>query len=295
MRGAAELSWINLRSADCRRGAARLRDTLSGATSRSPELASESQIGATTSTGFQRSNSRGDHMTAELSIEQVELYGRDGFLSPIRIAKSDQAAAWRRELEDNERDHGRLHYVAKAHLVLDFAHRLASHPSVLDAVSSIIGPDILLWDSTFIIKEPGDGKKVSWHQDLTYWGLDPDDIVSVWLALSAATIESGCMLMIPGSHTGPIAAHYDTRQATISFPAGRLLPSRSTKARLGRGSCAWRDVAPPRPCLAQLQPQSIEDRRIGFQCTVSRTLGQTDGGRLGLRSSCSWPGSIRPF
>lgn len=113
-------------------------------------------------------------MPARLSVEQVESYERDGFLAPVRVASPDEAAAWRRELEDAECKHGRLHYVSKAHLLLDFAYRLATHSSVLDTVSSIIGPDILLWDSTFIIKEPGDGKKVSWHQDLTYWGLDPD-------------------------------------------------------------------------------------------------------------------------
>jgi len=122
-------------------------------------------------------------MTASLSSAHVESYRSDGYLSPIAVAGAERAAAWRREVEEAERQHGRLHYVAKAHLVLPFAHRLATDRAVLDAIESILGPDILLWDSTFIIKEPGDGKKVSWHQDLTYWGLDPDDIVSVLLSL----------------------------------------------------------------------------------------------------------------
>lgn len=221
-------------------------------------------------------------MSAELSIDQVESYKRDGFLAPIRVAGTDEAAAWRRELEESERRYGKLHYVAKAHLVLDFAHRLASHPLVLDAVSSIIGPDILLWDSTFIIKEPGDGKKVSWHQDLTYWGLEPDDIVSVWLALSAATIESGCMLMMPGSHTGPIAAHYDTKASDNILSRGQTIaePIDERKARcvaLEPGEMSlhhgrvWHSSSPNRS----------QDRRIAYNAQylapwVRQTVGDWD-------------------
>jgi len=70
----------------------------------------------------------------------------------------------------------------------------------LDAVESIIGPDILLYNCTFIIKEPRTATFVSWHQDLTYWGLTGGEQVSAWLALSPATELSGCMQMIPGSH-----------------------------------------------------------------------------------------------
>jgi ectoine hydroxylase-related dioxygenase (phytanoyl-CoA dioxygenase family) len=226
-------------------------------------------------------------MTASLSLEQVQLYRRDGFLAPIRIAGTDQAAAWRRELEESERKHGKLHYLAKAHLVLDFAHRLASYSSVLDAVSSIIGPDILLWDSTFIIKEPGDGKKVSWHQDLTYWGLDPDDdIVSVWLALSPATIESGCMLMIPGSHIGPIAVHHDTRASDNILSRGQTIAepideSQATAVVLAPGEMSlhhgrvWHGSSPNRS----------HDRRIGFNAQylapwVKQTVGDWDSALL---------------
>ncbi len=182
----------------------------------------------------------------------------NGFVSPIRVAEKDGAATWRQELEENERRHGKLHYVSKAHLVLPFAHRLACDQAVLDAVESVVGPDILLWDSTFIIKEPGDGKKVSWHQDLTYWGLDPDDIVSVWLALSPATIESGCMLMIPGSHSGPIAAHRDTLETDNILSRGQTIAesideSRSQSVVLAAG----RNVSPSRSCLAWFQSQSV--------------------------------------
>ena len=225
-------------------------------------------------------------MPARLSVEQVEFYERDGFLAPVRVTSADEAAAWRRELEETERSHGRLHYVSKAHLLLDFAYRLATHSSVLDTVSSIIGPDILLWDSTFIIKEPGDGKKVSWHQDLTYWGLDPDDVVSVWLALSQATNESGCMVMIPGSHKGPIAAHHDSRASDNILSRGQTIaePIDESRARhvvLAPGELSlhhgrvWHSSSPNRS----------EDRRIAFNAQylapwVKQTVGDWDSALL---------------
>jgi non-haem Fe2+, alpha-ketoglutarate-dependent halogenase len=139
-------------------------------------------------------------MGKRLTDMERERYRREGFLSPISVMSAGEALACRDELEAAAARFGPVHYVTKPHLLLILADGLVRHAAILDAVEDIIGPDILLWDSTFIIKEPGDRKYVSWHQDLTYWGLEPDDVVSVWLALSPATAESGCMRMIPGSH-----------------------------------------------------------------------------------------------
>src|SRR5262245_38915593 len=117
-------------------------------------------------------------MAAMLGSDQIARYQRDGFVFPVRVMSSAQAAASRAALEVAESRHGVLHYLPKAHLVLPLAHELATAPAVLDAVESLLGPDLLLWDCTFIIKEPGDGKKVTYHQDLTYWGLEPDAVAS---------------------------------------------------------------------------------------------------------------------
>ena len=85
------------------------------------------------------------------------------------------------------------------HTVSRSPYELATHPRLLDIVEGILGPD-LLYNVTYIIKEPHSRAFVSWHQDLTYWGFDGSDQVSAWLALSPANAQSGCMQMIPGSH-----------------------------------------------------------------------------------------------
>ena len=133
---------------------------------------------------------------------EARRYRRDGYLSPMRIVDEAEAASHRRRLEQAEAEFGPLHYQAKVHTILRSPLELVTHPRVLDIVEALIGPNILLWSSTYIIKEPQTEGHVSWHQDLTYWGLSGDDQVSMWLALSPATQANGCMRLAPGTHLG---------------------------------------------------------------------------------------------
>lgn len=127
-------------------------------------------------------------------------YERNGYLSPVAIIDATEADRHRAELESIEAEHGSMHYQFKIHTVMRSPYELAIHPALLDTVEQLIGADILLYSVSYIIKEPQSASHVSWHQDLTYWGLSGDSQVSAWLALSPATEQSGCMQMIPGSH-----------------------------------------------------------------------------------------------
>ncbi|MEE8504742.1 MAG: phytanoyl-CoA dioxygenase family protein [Kiloniellales bacterium] len=130
----------------------------------------------------------------------AELYARDGFLSPVDILTAEEAARHRACMEEVEAKIGPVHYKTKVHTILRSPLALATDPRVLDVVEALIGPDILIHNVTYIVKEAGSSSYVSWHQDLTYWGFDGDTQVSMWLALSPATGESGCMRMVSGSH-----------------------------------------------------------------------------------------------
>ena len=128
-------------------------------------------------------------------------YARNGFITGMKVLSTEEAVIHRTALEQAETQLGPLHYLNKIHTVLRSPYILAIHPRLINIVEAILGPDILLYNVTYIIKEPGTPHFVSWHQDLTYWGFDSDDQVSAWLALSPATGESGCMRMLAGSHT----------------------------------------------------------------------------------------------
>jgi ectoine hydroxylase-related dioxygenase (phytanoyl-CoA dioxygenase family) len=94
---------------------------------------------------------------------------------------------------------------------------------ILDAIESILGPDILCWGSSLFIKEPGDPGYIAWHQDSYTWGLAPADVVSAWIALAPSTVENGAMCVIPGSHRGPCLPHHTTPHTTANLIITRLI------------------------------------------------------------------------
>ena len=147
-----------------------------------------------------------------LSAEQIKHYHDLGYVLPVRVLDGGEVAACRSRLEAIEQGDPKAAAALKfkPHLVFTFLDDLIRHPKVLDAVESVIGPDILCWSADFFIKEPHTRNFISWHQDLTYWGLEPADVVTAWVALSPATVDSGCMRFVPGSHKMEIVPHNDT-------------------------------------------------------------------------------------
>ena len=65
-----------------------------------------------------------------------------------------------------------------------------------------MGPNLLVWGTSFFTKAARDPRFISWHQDSTYYGLEPPESVTAWIAFSDSTEDSGCMRIIPGSHNG---------------------------------------------------------------------------------------------
>jgi ectoine hydroxylase-related dioxygenase (phytanoyl-CoA dioxygenase family) len=147
-------------------------------------------------------------MTKLLNPHAVDRYHRDGFLFPIRVLRAEQARDCRRRLQAIEGEHrGVLRH--KPHLLFTWLADLVRHPTILDAVEDVLGPNLLVWHSSFFIKEAHDAAFVSWHQDATYWGLSEPDVATAWVAFTDATVENGAMRMLPGSH-GRQLAHHDT-------------------------------------------------------------------------------------
>lgn len=97
---------------------------------------------------------------------------------------------------------------------------------VLDSVEPLVGPDIALWSSHFISKDPFTGRATPWHEDSAFWEgrFDAyDHIVTIWLALEDGSFkENGCMRVIPGSHlNGGFSDNYQPTDITEqTFHAG---------------------------------------------------------------------------
>jgi hypothetical protein len=137
-----------------------------------------------------------------LTAEQVDRYRYDGYLYPIPALSPSEIAECLAGLARFEYWLGKpltgadRKWRSAGYVFMPWVDALVRHPRVLDAVESVIGPNILVYTSTFFIKEPNSPVFAAWHQDATYFGLAPYEHVTAWVALSNATAEAGCMEVV---------------------------------------------------------------------------------------------------
>jgi ectoine hydroxylase-related dioxygenase (phytanoyl-CoA dioxygenase family) len=196
----------------------------------------------------------------ELNVEQVEQYLERGYYYPVQVLTPDEARGLlgdyyahiarnqQRLQELLPRDQSLI--LSETHTYLAWVYRIVSHPRILDAVESILGPNLLVWGTRWFSKMPGDKAYVSWHQDGTYWGLHPPHVTTAWVALSQSTAENGGLRVIPGSHRG-----------------NSYLPQRDTYASgnaLSRGQEIAVEVDQAQAVDLELQPGQMSLHHIGI-------------------------------
>jgi ectoine hydroxylase-related dioxygenase (phytanoyl-CoA dioxygenase family) len=154
----------------------------------------------------------------------VDAYRSNGYYFALRALESQEAVSLRRRLEAFEASQGgpiKPEHRQKPHLLFTWLADLVRDPRILDVIEAILGPDILVWQTTLFIKEARDERFVSWHQDSTYWGLSEPEVVTAWVALSPSTLESGCVKVIPGTHVLDQVPHVETRAEANMLTRGQ--------------------------------------------------------------------------
>lgn len=152
-------------------------------------------------------------MAGSLTQAQVEHFRREGYAFPFDAIPAAEAASYVAKLDSYDAilgEEAQKQLKIKAHVAAPWIIGLARNKNILDAVESLIGPDILLFGTSMFSKKARDVRFVSWHQDAAYYGLDPQQEVTCWVGLTDADIENGCMRVIPGSHLGADAVHEET-------------------------------------------------------------------------------------
>ena len=198
----------------------------------------------------------------------VDAFHANGYYFPLRAIGAVEAASLRERLERFEASHGgplEAPYRQKAHLLFTWLSALTREPRILDVIEAIIGPDILVWQTTLFIKEARDEGFVSWHQDSTYWGLSEPEVVTAWVALSPSTLESGCVRVIPGTHVLDQVPHIETRGAKNMLTRGQEIAvdvdgRRAVAMPLQPGEMSLHHIR----TFHSSEPNRSEDRRIGF-------------------------------
>ena len=207
-------------------------------------------------------------MPKQLTPDAIAQFIRDGYYFPVKILDDQQVATCRKNLEAYERTQGQPIGGAqrnKAHLLFKWIDDLMRHPAILNAVEDLIGPDLLCWNTFFWNKEAGSDTFVSWHQDLRYWGLNTNDLVTVWLALSPATLESGCMRVLPGSHRGELLPHKDEYRPDNMLTRGQEIEVEVDESKTVAMPLAPGEVSLHNVRLAHASgPNRSSDRRIGL-------------------------------
>ena len=140
----------------------------------------------------------------KLSRQQIRQFNDRGYISPLDVFSPEEADAHRAFFDGilaAATVRGQNSYSINGwHRTCRSIHDLVTEPRILDYVQDLLGEDLICWGTHYFCKMPGEGKRVSWHQDASYWPLTPARTVTVWLAVDDASEENGAMQVIPGSH-----------------------------------------------------------------------------------------------
>ena len=217
-----------------------------------------------------------------LTADEVERYHKDGYLSPVRAITIKRAADLLAHYESfkarGEAAAGEV-LRSKPHLVFPWLYDLVRDPSVTGPVSAILGPNLLAWGSSFFAKPAGDPGFVSWHQDANYWGLEPYEILTAWIAFSPSRQENGCMRMVPGSQAKALE-HRDTFAKNNLLTRGQEIAvdvdeNRAVNITLEPGEMSLHHVG----IVHGSDPNTSDTPRIGFAIRYIASHVRQTGGR----------------
>jgi len=169
--------------------------------------------------------------STRLAPQQVTRFEQEGYLCPIHVLDAGEVAenlaaflAYKKRNDDRLATMAareKYQVFSQMHFAYPWMARLVTHPRVLDAVESILGPNFLAWDSNWFVKMPGEKTFVSWHQDGTYWNLSSPNVVSAWISLERAFPENGCLRVVPGTHKQPRMPQRETYASDNALSRGQ--------------------------------------------------------------------------
>ncbi|MEC8871522.1 MAG: phytanoyl-CoA dioxygenase family protein [Pseudomonadota bacterium] len=136
---------------------------------------------------------------SETQLQQFELQGFLAVLDVFSVRQCEEFRSHSEEFEHHYPDDVSWAMDIKCNLLFDWVYELSTFPLLLEIVSELIGPDVLLTNSIFRIKEPLSSTHYGWHQDAARIQVNPAFVI-VYVAISDATTENGCLRVIPGSN-----------------------------------------------------------------------------------------------
>ena len=229
-------------------------------------------------------------MPGSLTSDQLHSYREDGFVKTIRAFSPERAVELRENIERIERECAdadkpidiNQYFRVNGQIVIPLLYEMTRTEAVLDAIESVLGPNLLVWSCELFIKEAGSEKIVSWHQDMTYWGMGGSDKqATAWIAITNVSEEAGCMRFVPGSHKQQLVPHID------KFSEDNLLSrGQEVAVDVDEDDAVLDDLAPGEMSIHHGRifhvsgPNRSSDRRIGVAIrNVAPDLERSASGR----------------
>jgi ectoine hydroxylase-related dioxygenase (phytanoyl-CoA dioxygenase family) len=238
---------------------------------------------------------------ATLTDTQLDAYRKDGFLLVHeQIFGGDELARLTAVFEEQLAQKGE-----KLSDELDTPHfrepRLLDFlfdDKVLDLVERITGPDITLWSSHFICKDPYTGRATPWHEDSAFWEgrvSGYENIVTVWLAIDRSARENGCMRVIPGTHVNGFSEYEDADRTRNTFDRqiADVDESRAVYFELEPGECSLHDSRIVHGAEANGSPHRRCGYTMRYMPAATRVIREHNPGhRVWLARGRPQPGCI---
>lgn len=222
-----------------------------------------------------------------LSGDQIAGYLRDGCLFPIDVFTPEEAMDWAAQIEGLPVDQLLAlpaPWTQKTYILLDWLDALMRDPRLTAIAADLLGEDLLVISADLFWKPARSTKRISWHQDLNYWGLEPNDVVTAWVALTMAVPENGGMQYAPGKHQA-LAAHAEHKTDDNMLTKGQELavaiaPEEAVDVALMPGQVAFHHGLTPHAS----GPNLTDAPRIGFAIRYAPTrIRQTKGPAMTAR------------
>ncbi len=163
-----------------------------------------------------------------ISQHDIEIYRRDGYLVVPDVLNTGELRELQAVIDDwiaraasvdrhddvydlepsHTRAQPRVRRIKTPHKIDRRFNDLVRHPNVVAILSRLIGPDLRLHGSKLNMKAPRYGSPVEWHQDWAFYPHTNDDILAIGVMLDDMEPSNGPLLVVPGSHKGPILDHH---------------------------------------------------------------------------------------
>jgi phytanoyl-CoA hydroxylase len=163
-----------------------------------------------------------------LSKAQVKKYHQDGYIVAENVLGNEELATLRGKLQDllegargltehtdvydlepfHKPDEPRVRRIKTPHKFFPIFREFVQHPKLLRILQQLLGPAVRLHGSKINIKAPQGGAAVEWHQDWAFYPHTNDDVLAVGVMLDDCMMENGPLMILPGTHTGPVYNHH---------------------------------------------------------------------------------------